>query len=195
MTDIKFDPKKLAKLNNPERLKAQDPDKYWDQLDLPENPVIVDLGCGTGFFSVEFLRRAKGPNAQVFGLDIAQIMLDWIAENRAEYQEGRLVTGLMQEANIPLEDDLADLLVMINLHHELHRPTPLLEECFRVLKEGAKILIIDWKPTEMPQGPPLKIRVAPEKVVEQLTHSGFEQARDLQLYENFYAVLALKPEA
>lgn len=193
--DIKFDPKKLAKLNNPERLKSQDPDKYWTRLNLPKDPVIVDVGCGTGFFSVEFLKRAEGENARVYGLDIAPVMLDWTAENRPEVREGRLILKQMPEAELPLEDDLADLVVMINLHHELHHPHRLLAECRRVLKPGGQVLVIDWKPEDMPQGPPLKIRVQPGMVLEQLDETGFTRTRTEPYFEQFFAALGTKPEA
>lgn len=193
--DIKFDPKKLAKLNNPERLKAQDPDKYWTRLNLPKNPVIVDVGCGTGFFSVEFLKRAEGENAKVYGLDIAPALLEWTKENRAEVAEGRLVLKEMPEAQIPLQENLADLVVMINLHHELHHPHQMLSECYRVLKPGGKLLIIDWKPVETPQGPPLKIRIQPGMVLEQMDETGFTQTRNEALFEQFFTVWGFKPEA
>jgi len=62
---------------------------------------------------------------------------------------------------------------MINLHHELKAPEQILAEARRLLKPGAKIMIVDWKTEETPEGPPLKIRVAPGVIRGQLKKAGF----------------------
>jgi tRNA A58 N-methylase Trm61 len=51
----RFDPKKLEKLNNPERLKIVPPQYIWKMLNLKNVRTIVDIGAGTGFFSIPFL--------------------------------------------------------------------------------------------------------------------------------------------
>lgn len=45
----------------------------------------------------------------------------------------------MEERAVPLEDGLADLVYMINLHHELEAPEEILNESYRLLKENGKI--------------------------------------------------------
>jgi cyclopropane fatty-acyl-phospholipid synthase-like methyltransferase len=72
----KFDAKKAGILDDPERVKILDPDRTLDKLELTGEVVLVDLGCGTGFFSIPAARRVK----KVFALDIAQEMLDILRE-------------------------------------------------------------------------------------------------------------------
>jgi len=48
---------------------------------------------------------------------------------------------------------------MINLYHELEDPLKMLEESRRLLKKGGKLMIIDWKKGETPEGPPLELRL------------------------------------
>ena len=50
MTNNKFDPKKLQKLNNPKRLIDIPPDYVWGKLKMEFPGVFVDLGTGTRFF-------------------------------------------------------------------------------------------------------------------------------------------------
>jgi len=63
---------------------------------------------------------------------------------------------------------------MINLHHELEQAQSLLAETWRLLKPDAKVMIVDWKPEDTPEGPPLSIRVAPAVLIEQLRRAGFD---------------------
>ena len=45
----KFNPGKLEKLNNPERLKSIPPDYIWKKLNLSECKTIVDIGADLSF--------------------------------------------------------------------------------------------------------------------------------------------------
>jgi len=54
MTNNIFNPKKLEKLNNPDRLKAIPPEFIWGKLNLVDPRYLLDLGAGTGMFSIAF---------------------------------------------------------------------------------------------------------------------------------------------
>lgn len=168
MTEIKFDPKKLAKLNNPERLKTLNPDTIWDALDLQTPKVLIDIGAGTGFFTKEFSKKSKG--GTVYACDSSEVMIQWMQENITDKS---IIPLLCSEAFIELPDEIADLVYMINVHHEIYEPEKLLAEVCRLLKTGGKIAIIDWKAEEMQDGPSLKIRIPDEVIAEQLLKTGF----------------------
>jgi ubiquinone/menaquinone biosynthesis C-methylase UbiE len=68
---------------------------------------------------------------------------------------------------------------MINLHHELEQPQKILDEARRLLTKGGKLLIIDWKKEETPEGPPIEIRVTEETIESQMLSAGF---RDIVKY-------------
>ncbi len=82
MDEKKFDPKKLNKLNDPERLLDITPDYIWDKLNIVNKDIIVDIGAGTGFFSVQFLRYAQ--NGKIFACDISDIMVQLIVDWKKE---------------------------------------------------------------------------------------------------------------
>ncbi len=172
MHDKKFDPAKLELLNNPERLKDIPPAFVAEKLKLKNPEVMVDIGAGTGFFSVAFLQQV--PKARVFACDISQIMIDWMKKHVVPHFPD-IIPVLTRESTLPLENDMADLVFSINLHHELHEPLRLLKEARRVLKPGGKLLIIDWKKEETGGGPPLHIRYSPDKVKQQLHIVGFRE--------------------
>ena len=63
---------------------------------------------------------------------------------------------------------------------KLNNPQRLVEESYRILKPGGEIFIVDWKKIDMDEGPPEKIRCAPEQVKEELKKSGF---RGVYIYD------------
>lgn len=168
MTEIKFDPKKLAKLNNPERLKTLNPDIIWKVLNLQNPKTLIDIGAGTGFFTKEFAKKLT--DGKIYACDSSDVMIQWMHEN---ITDKNIIPLQCSETSVELPDEIADLVYMINVHHELLEPKKLLTEANRLLKIGGKIAIIDWKTEEMQDGPPLNIRISEEKIIEQLKEVNF----------------------
>jgi ubiquinone/menaquinone biosynthesis C-methylase UbiE len=186
MVSRRFDPKKLAKLNDPKRLRIEDPELIWQRLDLTKPEVLVDLGAGTGFFAVPF--REKLHRGVVYACDVSAAMIAWMDENLPERWRGSIVTVKTEETGVPLPDAIADLVYMIDLHHELRDPALNLAEAHRLLKKGGKVAIIDWKKEESPYGPPLAIRVTAESIDRQLRDGGFSGIvqHDVLPYHHFF---------
>jgi len=173
----KFDPKKLAKLNDPRRLEHLNHDLIWEKAGLKNPSVVVDIGAGTGFFALLF--SAKMKKGTVYACDISDEMLSWLEEHLPPESKGRVIPVKMEESSVPLPADMADLVYMINLHHELEEPLRIIREALRLLTRGGKLLIIDWKKEKTPEGPPVEIRVTEETIESQMLKAGF---RDIMKY-------------
>ena len=171
MTEKKFNPKKLQKLNDPRRLMDIPPTYIWDKLNMENPDKIVEIGAGTGFFSIAFLQQSN--TATLYACDLSDTMIDWVKENVAP-QYPHIIPLRAEEHAVPLDDGTADLVYMINVHHELEDPMLTLEEAHRIAKPDGKIFIVDWKKEDMAEGPPKGIRYLPETVKDQLRHAGFE---------------------
>lgn len=155
----KFDVTKLERLNDPGRLETLSPDVMWDALRAPDPAVIVEIGAGTGVFAAAFAERA--PHATVYAVDTEPIMLEWMMAHRAEVATGRVVPVQGTATTVPLPDGMADVVAMVNLHHELQHPKAIYSEAYRLLKPGGRVLVVDWAPKETPRGPALVVRATP----------------------------------
>lgn len=172
MIKNKFDPKKLQKLNNAQRLLDIPPDYIWGKLRVEKPGIFIDLGAGTAFFSIAFLQKFNP--LVIYACDSSDAMIDWVKKYVSpKYQD--IIPIKTEEHSVPLDDGIADLVFMINLHHELDNPSLTVEESNRLLKPGGKICIVDWKKEDMPEGPPTGIRYLPEQVKKQLVNAGFKQ--------------------
>jgi ubiquinone/menaquinone biosynthesis C-methylase UbiE len=178
MNDKKIDPKKLQKLNNPERLIDIPPDFVWEKLELGNPGVFVEIGAGTAFFSVAFLQKSK--TSTIYACDLSEVMIKWISENISP-QYPNIIPVKSEESAVPLGDRIADLVFMINLHHELDKPSLTVREANRILKPEGKIFVVDWKKEDMPEGPPATIRCLPEQIQQQLLDGGF---KNVNIYDD-----------
>jgi ubiquinone/menaquinone biosynthesis C-methylase UbiE len=103
---------------------------------------ILDLGCGTGSTTLA-LKRAF-PNAEVIGLDLSPYML-LVADDKAQQANLKIQfrQGNAEQTGFP--DGSFDLITAVLLFHE----TPpaiaqsILRECFRLLRTGGEVLILD----------------------------------------------------
>lgn len=181
----KFDPRSIHKLNDPERFSRENPDLIWQELGLEDPRVLVDIGAGTGFFAAPFARKMR--NGKVYACDTQDEMLSWMKKNLPSDVRGAVRPLKMHETRVPLPDGIADLVYMINLHHELEEAAALIGESARLLKAGGTVLVMDWKKGDTPVGPPQEIRVTEEEIIRDLVQAGFRdvKARPVMAYHSF----------
>ena len=187
---MKFDMAKIARLDDVGRFDDLDPDVMWDALGSPSPRTIVDIGAGTGLFARRFARLA--PEAVVFAADTEPRMLAWMAGHRDPEVDARLRPVLAEETAVPLPDGSTDLVVMVNLHHELADPEATYRESLRLLRPGGQLLVVDWARTEMVGGPPQHVRATSDEIVAMLAVAGFSEARAHHGLPKHSLVTALK---
>ena len=173
MSYVKFDIAKLERLNDPGRFDTLKPAAMWVALGEPTPRTIVEIGAGTGLFSAAFSKRA--PGATVYAVDVEPVMIERMQKHRSEVASGRIVPVLAEETHVPLEDGVADLVVMINLHHELVDPAASYAEAYRLLAAGGQLLVVDWAHADTPKGPPLAVRATRQQLEQYLSAAGFSR--------------------
>lgn len=174
MAHLKFDVAKMAKLDDEGRFDTMKPEVMWAALGEPAPGTIVEIGAGTGLFSQRFADMA--PDATVYAADTVPAMVEWMREHRPGVAQGSIVPVVSSEASVPLADGVADLVVMLNVHHELADPAAIYAEAYRLLCPGGSLLVVDWAPIETPKGPPLEVRAPAEELVGFAERAGFAQA-------------------
>jgi ubiquinone/menaquinone biosynthesis C-methylase UbiE len=165
-----FDPKNIGVLESEERKTWQNPDEILAQLDLKQDYVVADLGCGSGYFSVPIARKVK----KVYGIDVQQKMLDFLKKKIRKQKISNIETLLSEGNEIPLENERVDLLLTVNTLHEFHEKEEIAKEIKRVLKPSAKAVIVDFVKKETGRGPPVKIRVSKKQAIDLFENEGLK---------------------
>jgi ubiquinone/menaquinone biosynthesis C-methylase UbiE len=103
---------------------------------------ILDLGCGTG--STTVLLKQAFPNAEVIGLDLSPFMLT-VADRKAKQANLDIEWIHGKAEDTKFANASFDLVTASLLFHET--PTEIskliLKECFRLLKSGGEVIILD----------------------------------------------------
>ncbi|OGM03714.1 MAG: hypothetical protein A2008_08655 [Candidatus Wallbacteria bacterium GWC2_49_35] len=187
----KFDDKHACKLNDPERLKWQNPDLLAGVFGDLDGKTIVELGVGTGYFAVALAKIYK--KARVVGVDISFEMISKFKENAEASGITNVLCVKSEENDTLLRDEFADIVYLINVYHELSDQRLFLEETYRILKKGGTMLLIDWKAEDTPHGPPLYERVGPSEIAATLKKAGFKNIDcSTEIYPYHYAIKASK---
>jgi ubiquinone/menaquinone biosynthesis C-methylase UbiE len=172
----KFNPERLARLNDPEREKMLDPAVLWRGFGVEEPSSVVDLGAGTGFFAVRFAPRlARG--GTIWACDTEPVMVAWMKDQLTPSQLARVTPLEIGENAVGLPDACADLVYLINVFHELEDASRMLWELLRLLKPGAPLAVVDWKKEPMEHGPPLERRVEAGQIRSRLERAGLQGVR------------------
>ncbi|PWD99458.1 class I SAM-dependent methyltransferase [Marinilabilia rubra] len=190
MEDKKFDPELRDKLNNPERLEKLEPGKIWDFINYKNPLQIIDIGAGTGFITQALASYA--PEATFEALDIEPVMVEEMEKSLPKNSNIRPL--LMERNKIDSPDESTDVVVMINLFHELNKPHKLLREVKRVLKPGGKLLIIDWakKPEASESGPPMDHRIDEATITSLMIEADFSNILTTDDFTDHVGVIGTK---
>lgn len=170
MSNSKFDPKEAHKLTDPRRLEFESPELVWETLNLASPGVIVDIGAGTGYYTIPFCEKTT--EGLVYACDSSPEMLEKLNERIPSSCTERIITVKNEEKSIPLDSGTADLVIMANLHHEVEDQQGIIDESVRLLNSGGLLTVIDWGPKESPIGPPLHMRVSGDVIAGQFRAAG-----------------------
>lgn len=185
----RFPAERCHVLKDEERRRWLPPEPVLQAAGIPAGVTVIDVGAGTGFWTGP-LSKAVGPSGKVIAADVEPVMLD---ELRALAQaEGLTNVEVVQseEFRIPLDDHVADAVVLGFVLHEPSNPPALLHEVTRLLRPGGRILVIDWHKRPMEKGPPIEHRLSEEETREMLRSEEFAVETLAAPNPDFYILLA-----
>jgi ubiquinone/menaquinone biosynthesis C-methylase UbiE len=157
----KFDPEKLKKLDDPERLSLFDPEAVLKSFGLKPGMTVLDVGTGAGFY-LPYLSKMVSDSGKVYTIDISPEAVGYASNKVSQLGLKNVEVLLSQENQIPLPDNTVDFTYMAFVFHELEDPVKFLKELERVSKPIGYLALIDWKKEERDKGPP------PEEVYYEL---------------------------
>jgi len=149
----KFDPEKLKKLDDPERLSLFVPEVVLKSFELKPGMTVLDVGTGAGFY-LPYLSKMVSDSGKVYAIDISPEAVEYAKSKVSQLGLKNVEVLLSQENKIPLPDNTVDFTYMAFVFHELEDPVKFLKELERVSKPIGYLALIDWKKEERDKGPP-----------------------------------------
>ena len=139
------------------------PFKVLERVGIREGMFVADLGCGYVGHFVFPAAQLVGGKGRVYGVDIQKDALEHIVRKAKEDQFWNIET-VWSDIDVfratRIDDASLDLTLLINnLYISQNRPS-LVREVARLTKPGGIVVVIEWKPTHTPLGPPTERRLS-----------------------------------
>ncbi|KON30250.1 hypothetical protein AC477_05105 [miscellaneous Crenarchaeota group-1 archaeon SG8-32-1] len=179
-----FDPKNIAVLESEDRKTWHNVDEILELIELKQNYIVADLGCGSGYFTIPFSYKVK----KIYGIDLQKEMLDFLAKKIQHCNLNNIELLLSKEDKIPLEDQSVDLLITVNTLHEFRTKEKVIGEIQRVIKSGGKAIVIDFMKKNMDFGPPLEIRISKNQAKQLFEERGFKFIKSHELLYHYLII-------
>ena len=147
-------------------------------LPISEDSKVADVGAGSGFYT--FRIAEKVPEGKVYAVDIQKEALDYINNKAKDQKVDNIVTILGSEKSPNLPENTLDLVLMVDVYHELAFPEEMLQNIRRSLKPSGKLLLIEYR------GEDPKVAIKPlhkmtvQQVKKELNANGFKLSKNGQ---------------
>ena len=163
-------------LDNPIRRWLQPPSELLGKIGINQGDVVMDFGCGPGFYTIEIAKKAK----RVMAVDLSPEMLKK-AQNKAAKAGVKNIEFLQSDGkNIEAEAGSLDLILLVTVFHEVRESQAVLTEFHRILKPAGKLVIVEAVKRGTFVGAPVQ---NPEALKEEVETGNFK-LKQMQLDRN-----------
>ena len=131
-------------LERSEREQEEEPERALEALDIATGATVADVGAGSGYMTIRMASRV-GPQGRVYANDLQPQMLEML-RRRLEQQRisnVTLVQGTIDDPRLPA--GAIDLILMVDVYHELSEPQRMLRRLREALKPGGRLVLLEYR--------------------------------------------------
>ena len=153
----------------------QRPSEVLHALDIKPGDVVVDLGCGSGYFALRLSPQA-GKNGRVLAEDIRRLPLVflWFRTILKNERNITVIHGDVTDPHLPPER--VNEVLIANTYHELTDSQAILAHVRESLMPGGRLVVVDRapKPSDIGASPLAEHEISAEQVEKELRRAQFE---------------------
>lgn len=168
-----------------------DPASNIARFGLVEGMKVVDLGAGSGFYSIEAAKRV-GSTGRIYAVDVQKDLLERLRSVAANQgiRTIEVVWGNAEKiGGTKLREAIADRVISSNILFQIEKPDDFCLEIKRILKPGGKAMIIDWSDVS-PIGPKTVFSEAKAKAL--FEKNGFRQEDSFIAGDHHYGIVFIR---
>ena len=130
-------------LERPEREKEENVSQAIRNMNLKPDEHVADIGAGSGYYS--FRMAEKVPEGKVYAVDIQTEMLDIMRRKikKDKIKNVELVKG--EEKTPKLAENSLDMVLMVDVYHELAYPKEIMEQVVKALKPDGRFVLLEYR--------------------------------------------------
>jgi 2-polyprenyl-3-methyl-5-hydroxy-6-metoxy-1,4-benzoquinol methylase len=172
----------IKRFESTERDAYQQPEKVLNYLGNLNKIKVMDIGAGSGYFSVKLAEKG----ASVIAADVSD---EFQAALKKRIEENKLKN--IELRKIPydspsLTDAEVDMVLIVNTYHHIENRSDYFLKVKKGTKSNGQLIIIDFFNTDIPVGPPTDHKVSIDVVIAELKKAGYSSFKvnvDLLSYQ------------
>jgi ubiquinone/menaquinone biosynthesis C-methylase UbiE len=160
------------------RAAEEDPDALLAALALSEGDVACDVGAGSGYHSLR-MARAVGATGLVYAVDIQPEMLDKLQANATAAGLTNIRAVLNDQSDVGLDPGVCDIILLVDVYHELSQPAVMLASMRQALKPDGTIVLVEFRAED--KRIPIKPlhKMSKEQIMRELPPAGLALVRSV----------------
>jgi SAM-dependent methyltransferase len=159
-------------LVRPEREEEEHPEQALDAMNIQPGMKIADIGAGVGYMSLRMAKRV-GPTGRIYAVDLQPGMLDLLRQRAAAENITNVAPILGEVADPKLPAGQMDIVLMVDVYHELSQPQAMARKIRDALKPGGRLILLEYRAED----PAVRIvpehKMTVEQVKRELEAEGF----------------------
>ena len=184
-----FDPVRRRRLSSAERRRRLPPGKILAEIGLKPGDTFVDIGCGTGFFTLPAAMRV-GPAGEAIGIDISPEMIADLVLSASKKKLAN-IRAILTPPSISRLPRGADVYFLANVLHEVKDKQAFLLAVRSAATRKSRLIVIDFYKNKSEHGPPLRERIPLDELKALLKKAGFTTFRVWRVNNEEYGLLAV----
>ena len=166
-------------LVRPEREAEEHPDQALDEMNIRPGMKIGDLGAGVGYMSLRMAKRV-GPTGKIYAVDLQPGMLDLLRKRAAAENITNVEPVLGEVADPKLPAGQMDIVLMVDVYHELSQPQVMARKIRESLKADGRLILLEYR-AEDPSIPIVaEHKMTVDQVKRELEAEGFIMQRPIE---------------
>jgi ubiquinone/menaquinone biosynthesis C-methylase UbiE len=165
------------------------------KIAVHEGETVAELGCGHFGHFVFPVAKLIGKSGTLYAVDVLPSVLDEI-KKRAHTENLPQIKTVWSNLEIfkgtAIESSSVDTALLINTLNQSEKKLEILRETVRLLKQGGKLLIVDWKSDALLFGPKPEHRLKIEALRQGAPKLSLTIIEEFEVGEHYHAFLLKK---
>jgi cyclopropane fatty-acyl-phospholipid synthase-like methyltransferase len=152
-----------------ERDAYQKPEKVLQYLGELKGKTIMDIGAGSGYFSV----KLAGKGAKVIAADVNDEFQRYLKKRIEENNIPNIELRKIPYDSPSLKNNEVDMVLIVNTYHHIENRPDYFSQVRNGLKAKGELVVIDFFKSDVPVGPSVDHKISIDAVVSELKQAGF----------------------
>jgi precorrin-6B methylase 2 len=130
-------------LERPERAREEAVSIAIQNMKLKPDECIADIGAGSGYYTFRLAGRI--PDGKVIAVDLQPEMLEIIRRKIEKDKIGNVELVQGQEMSPNLAENSVDMVLMVDVYHELSYPKEMMQQVVKALKPDGRFVLLEYR--------------------------------------------------